>query len=98
MKVIVDVVANHTNGNLNYVADFWKNTDLYHNYGSAATVTTERPDINTGVSIATAHRSTTANVYNLKGQLVKRGTSAADALTGLPKGLYIVNGKKVVNQ
>lgn len=74
-------------------------SDVYYAVnGSAATVTTERPDITTGVSIATARRSTTANVYNLKGQLVKRGTSAADALTGLPKGLYIVNGKKVVNQ
>lgn len=30
VKVIVDVVANHTNGNLQYVADYWKNTDLYH--------------------------------------------------------------------
>ena len=36
VKVIVDVVANHTNGNLNYVADFWKNTDLYHNYGGVS--------------------------------------------------------------
>lgn len=36
VKVIVDVVANHTNGNLTYVADFWKNTDLYHNYGSVS--------------------------------------------------------------
>ena len=35
MKVIVDVVANHTDGSLDWVADFWKNTDLYHNNGSA---------------------------------------------------------------
>lgn len=35
MKVIVDVVANHTDGDLTWVADFWKNTDLYHNNGSA---------------------------------------------------------------
>ena len=35
MKVIVDVVANHTDGNLDWVADFWKNTDLYHNNGDA---------------------------------------------------------------
>ncbi len=32
VKVIVDVVANHTNGNLTYVADRLKNTNLYHNY------------------------------------------------------------------
>lgn len=36
VKVIVDVVANHTNGNLQYVAPFWQNTDLYHNYGGVS--------------------------------------------------------------
>ncbi len=30
VKVIVDVVANHTNGDLNYVADRLKSTSLYH--------------------------------------------------------------------
>lgn len=33
IKVIVDVVANHTDGVLDWVADFWKNTDLYHTHG-----------------------------------------------------------------
>ncbi len=33
IKVIVDVVANHTDGSLDWVADYWKNTDLYHNDG-----------------------------------------------------------------
>ncbi len=32
VKVIVDVVANHTNGSLTYVADRLKNTSLYHDY------------------------------------------------------------------
>lgn len=31
--VIVDVVANHTDGSLQWVADFWKDTSLYHTYG-----------------------------------------------------------------
>lgn len=31
-------------------------------------------------------------IYNMNGQLVKAGTS----MTGMPKGIYIVNGKKVV--
>ena len=35
IKVIVDIVANHTDGSLDWVADFWKNTDLYHNNGDA---------------------------------------------------------------
>lgn len=33
IKVIVDVVANHTDGVLKWVANFWKNTDLYHTHG-----------------------------------------------------------------
>ena len=33
IKVIVDVVANHTDGILKWVADFWQNTDLYHTHG-----------------------------------------------------------------
>lgn len=36
------------------------------------------------------------NVYNLQGMVVKAGVGEADALEGLPRGLYIVNGKKVV--
>ena len=36
MKVIVDVVANHTDGSLDWVADFWKNTDLYHDFNLGA--------------------------------------------------------------
>ena len=36
IKVIVDVVANHTDGSLYWVADYWKNTDLYHTSGSVS--------------------------------------------------------------
>ena len=32
VKIIVDVVANHTNGNLSYVASFWQDQSLYHDY------------------------------------------------------------------
>lgn len=42
-------------------------------------------------SSASAKAHTGAGVYNLNGQLVCPGTS----LDGLPKGIYIVNGKKV---
>lgn len=42
-------------------------------------------------SSASAKAHTGAGVYNLNGQLVRPGTS----LDGLPKGIYIVNGKKV---
>lgn len=36
------------------------------------------------------------NVYNLQGICVKSNVAAADALNGLPKGLYIVGGKKMI--
>ena len=34
-----------------------------------------------------------ANIYNLNGQLVRQGATSTE---GLPSGLYIVGGKKVV--
>ena len=37
-----------------------------------------------------------ADVYTLSGTLVRRGADAARALEGLPAGVYIVNGKKIV--
>lgn len=36
LKVIVDIVANHTDGSLQWVADYWKNTDLYHTMGNVS--------------------------------------------------------------
>lgn len=35
-----------------------------------------------------------SNVYSLQGLLLRKGVSYKDALTGLPKGIYIVNGEK----
>lgn len=35
------------------------------------------------------------DVYTLAGVKVKQGVKAADALKGLPKGIYVVDGKKV---
>ncbi len=37
-----------------------------------------------------------ATVYNLSGQLVRSGVAASDAVNGLPSGIYVVNGRKVV--
>lgn len=36
------------------------------------------------------------NVYNLEGKLVRSQVAAATALQGLAKGVYVINGKKVV--
>lgn len=40
--------------------------------------------------------TSTVNVYNLQGILLKHNVDNADALEGLPAGLYIVNGKKIL--
>ena len=37
------------------------------------------------------------DVYDLKGNLVKKQVRAADALKNLPRGVYVVDGEKVVN-
>ena len=37
-----------------------------------------------------------AMVYNLQGVCVRKAATVADALESLPKGLYIVNGKKII--
>ena len=46
-----------------------------------------------GVSNILIDANAAANVYTVDGQLVRKN---AKSLTGLPKGLYIVAGKKVV--
>lgn len=36
------------------------------------------------------------NVYNMNGQLIRQNVERNDATTGLPSGIYIVGGKKVI--
>ena len=43
-----------------------------------------------GIEAAQQHN---ANIYNLNGQLVRQGATSTE---GLPSGLYIVGGKKLV--
>jgi hyaluronoglucosaminidase len=38
----------------------------------------------------------TGNVYNIKGQMVRKNVKVKDATRNLEKGVYIVNGRKVV--
>ena len=55
-------------------------------------------DISDGMSIVTNDEKMMIKVYNLKGQMVKHqqdGTEE-DIKKHLPKGLYIVNGKKLI--
>lgn len=57
-----------------------------------------RPENNgpTGITSVTYVTDSPVTVYNLQGIAVKTGVSSSDALSELPAGLYIVNGKKTV--
>lgn len=51
------------------------------------------------INTVTDNQSSPLNVYTTDGRLVRRlpaGTSESDALNSLPRGMYIVNGKKLV--
>lgn len=54
-------------------------------------------------SLETAIHSATAamaaarvDVYNVNGRCIRRGVAAKDALNGLGRGIYVVNGKKII--
>ncbi|MDE5989925.1 MAG: hypothetical protein K2H17_11085 [Duncaniella sp.] len=54
-------------------------------------------DVPTGIEINISDaKNGPVNVYNLQGMTVKRGVSEENALEGLPKGIYIIKGKKIV--
>lgn len=52
-------------------------------------------DETTGISEAT-NEAGKADVYTLDGKCVRRGVAAKEALNGLAKGVYVVNGRKIV--
>ncbi len=53
-------------------------------------------EIVSGVEAVAAEMGGVVDVYTLQGVKVRAGVEAAEALEGLPNGLYIVGGKKVV--
>ena len=48
----------------------------------------------TGIDSTVAEEDATVNVYNLNGILVRENVKMSEALNGLQKGVYIVNGTK----
>ena len=48
----------------------------------------------TGIDGTVAEEDATVNVYNLNGILVRQNVKMSEALDGLQKGIYIVNGTK----
>lgn len=53
-------------------------------------------EMTTAADIIAADENTIVDVYNLHGICVRHGVEAADALNGLSRGIYIINGKKIV--
>lgn len=49
----------------------------------------------TGIA-AVQGNATRVNVYGIDGRIVRSNVVAADALNGLPRGIYVVGGKKVL--
>ena len=51
----------------------------------------------TGIqTVSRTNGGNVVDVYDVKGTLVKTGASSSNALEGLPRGIYVVGGKKVV--
>ncbi len=48
----------------------------------------------TGIDSTVAEADATVDVYNLNGILVRQNVKMSEALDGLQKGIYIVNGTK----
>lgn len=55
---------------------------------------TQTTGINTIVNMA--EKALNGNVYTLQGTLIKKSTEGVNPLYGLEKGIYVVNGKKMV--
>lgn len=66
------------------------NGGYYNKKGLQGVVTT------TGISAVEADVQGEAKVYTLDGRLVKTASNNADALSGLAKGIYVVNKKKII--
>ena len=50
----------------------------------------------TGIQNATVIRKESGNVYTVSGILVRKDAKVGNALQNLPKGVYIMNGKKFI--
>ena len=50
----------------------------------------------TGIQQTTSNRSKMVNVYSISGTLIRKQVQERGALDGLPSGIYLINGKKVL--
>lgn len=56
------------------------------------------PDTPTGIDGISSVTPENTDVYSITGVLLRKGTTAGNALNTLPGGIYIVNGKKVIKK
>ena len=38
------------------------------------------------------------DIYSIDGRLIRKNTTLSDAFRSLPKGVYVINGRKVVKE
>ena len=83
----------------------WRGYDIYGNTGYILPVETEEVGdlsipldgpLTTGISEAQLNAKTTVDVYTISGVKVRKGVKAANATAGLPAGIYVVGGEKVL--
>ena len=83
----------------------WRGYDIYGNTGYILPVETEEigdlsipldGPLTTGISEAQLNAKTTVDVYTISGVKVRKGVKAANATAGLPAGIYVVGGEKVL--
>ena len=64
--------------------------------GSQKDLMLYRRTVTDGIDTPSTWQPTRVTVYSITGIAVRRNVERSVALTGLPKGIYILNGKKVV--
>ena len=82
----IHIVAFWGNGNQSIVVE-----DMYLTNNSDFT-----PENPSAIDAVTMQRADSVNVYTLSGQLVRQNMQRSKAVQGLPAGIYVVGGEKVI--
>ncbi len=77
-----------------YIAGFWSRGG--ERFKLKSIFAANDPNADAAVETISVGEPLTVDVYNLQGVCVRRGMEAGEATLGLPAGIYIVGGKKVV--
>lgn len=79
-----------------YPSDFTPGTYIVEFNYTTRSIAVVKGDVPTDTPLVeTEAAPATADVYSISGIIVRKDVPAAEATTGLPAGLYIVNGKKI---